>query len=155
MIKENQRLLNQLHILSDGVLILLAMLGAYWLRFFLLRGTVSFSGRAFWGLTAAAVALCMVSYAAAGLYQSYRAVRFHREVQRLFLATALDTVILLALLFVFRLENVSRWMLVFFGGLCFLFLAVKRAVLRLTLRRFRRMGYNLKHVVLVGDVKVP
>ena len=38
MIRENQRLLNQLHILTDGLMVFLAMLVSYWLRFGLFRG---------------------------------------------------------------------------------------------------------------------
>lgn len=151
MIKENQRLLNQLNVLSDGLLILFAMLGAYWMRFGLLRGEDSISGRTYGVLAAFILVLSLTSYAVAGLYGSYRAVRFHKEAQRLFLVTLLDTVILVAMLFVFRLEDVSRLMLTFFGGLAFFLLACKRAALRLTLRHFRRQGYNQKHVILVGD----
>ena len=33
MIQENQRLLNQLNVISDGVLVLLSFLFGYWVRF--------------------------------------------------------------------------------------------------------------------------
>lgn len=151
MIKENQRLLNQLNVLSDGVLIILSMLGAYWVRFYLMQGHDSISGQTYFLLGGFTLLLCLVSYAIASLYESYRTIRFHREAQRLFLVTALDTLILVATLFVFRLEHVSRWMIIVFGVLNFVLLACKRAALRLTLRHFRRQGYNQKHVILVGD----
>ena len=38
MIRENQRLLNQLHILTDGLMVFFAMLVSYWLRFELFHG---------------------------------------------------------------------------------------------------------------------
>ena len=114
MIKENQRLLNQLNVLSDGVLVFAAMLLAYWVRFHLFPGTVSFPFRSFVWLGLAAVVLCLGTYAVAGLYASYRAVRFYKEAQTLFLATVLDTLILITALFVFRLNEMSRWMLVAF-----------------------------------------
>ena len=151
MIKENQRLLNQLNVLSDGFLLLLAMLGAYWMRFILLHGEDSIPGQTYGLLAVLTLILCLSSYAVVGLYGSYRAVRFHKEAQRLFLVTVLDTVILVALLFVFRLEDMSRLMLTFFGTLAYFLLVCKRAALRLTLRHFRRQGYNQKHVILVGD----
>ncbi|WP_295583329.1 undecaprenyl-phosphate glucose phosphotransferase [uncultured Oscillibacter sp.] len=151
MIRENQRLLNQLNVLSDGVLVFLAMLLAYWVRFRLFSGTTSFPFRSYLYLAAAAVALCLGTYAVAGLYASYRAVRFHKEAQTLFLATALDTMVLITALFVFRLTEMSRWLLVFFCVLAYGALVSKRALLRVTLRRYRRMGYNQKHVLVVGD----
>ena len=38
MMRENQRLLNQLHVFTDGLAVFLAMLVSYWLRFSLFRG---------------------------------------------------------------------------------------------------------------------
>ena len=151
MIKENQRLLNQIHVLSDGALIFLSFLMAYWIRFHLLEGTTSFPFRSYVALGAVAVVLCLCTYAVAGLYASYRTVRFHREAQTLFLATVLDGLILITALFVFRLNEMSRWLLVFFCALTYCALVCKRALLRLTLRHYRRLGYNQKHVLVVGD----
>ena len=154
MIKENQRLFNRLNVLSDGCLVFCALLLAYWVRFCALSGTASFPFRSYVYLALGTTVLCLVTYATAGLYGSYRAVRFHKEAQALFLATALDTLLLMAFLFVFRLSEMSRWMLVFFCVLNFGLLVSKRAVLRLTLRHYRKLGYNQKHVILVGDSNV-
>ena len=151
MIKENQRLLNQLNVLSDGALVLLSILPAYWIRFCLFDGTPSFPLRSYLWLGAIAMVLFLATYAIAGLYASYRAVRFHREAQTLFLATILDMLILITALFVFRLNEMSRWLLVFYCGIVYCVLVCKRAVLRLTLRHYRRLGYNQKHVLVVGD----
>lgn len=151
MIKENQRLLNQLNVLSDGALVLLSILPAYWIRFCLFDGTPSFPLRSYLWLGAIAMVLFLATYAIAGLYASYRAVRFHRETQTLFLATILDMLILITALFVFRLNEMSRWLLVFYCGIVYCVLVCKRAALRLTLRHYRRLGYNQKHVLVVGD----
>lgn len=150
MIKENQRLLNQLHVLSDGILVFFSMIVAYWIRFFLFDGIRSIPFRQYALLAAAAVVLCLVSFGMAGLYGSYRAVRFHREAARFLAVNFLDTMALMAGLFVFRLENMSRWTLVFFFLVSCLLLLSKRAVMRVLLRRYRRMGYNQKHVLIVG-----
>ena len=154
MIKENQQLFNRLNVLSDGCLVFCSLLLAYWVRFSVFSGTTSFPFRSYVYLALGATALCLVTYAIAGLYGSYRSVRFHKEAQTLFLATALDTLLLMAVLFVFRLSEMSRWMLVFFCVLDFGLLASKRAVLRLTLRHYRKLGYNQKHVILVGDSRI-
>ena len=151
MIKENQRLLNQLNVLSDGALVFLSILPAYWIRFCLFDGTPSFPLRSYLWLGAIAMVLFLATYAIAGLYASYRAIRFHREAQTLFLATILDMLILITSLFVFRLNEMSRWLLVFYCGIVYCVLVCKRAALRLTLRHYRRLGYNQKHVLVVGD----
>ena len=151
MIKENQRLLNQLNVLSDGALVFLSILPAYWIRFCLFDGTPSFPLRSYLWLGAIAMVLFLATYAIAGLYASYRAIRFYREAQTLFLATILDMLILITSLFVFRLNEMSRWLLVFYCGIVYCVLVCKRAALRLTLRHYRRLGYNQKHVLVVGD----
>ena len=150
MIKENQRLLNQLHVFSDGLLVFFSMMAAYWIRFYVFTGIEGIPFSYYIRLAAVAVALCLLSYAMAGLYSSYRSVRFHREAARFLCANALDTVCLMAGLFVFRLEHMSRWTLVFFLLVSSFLLLSKRAVMRLTLRHYRSIGYNQKHVVLVG-----
>ena len=147
MIKENQRLLNQLNVLSDGALVFLSILPAYWIRFCLFDGTPSFPLRSYLWLGAIAMVLFLATYAIAGLYASYRAIRFHREAQTLFLATILDMLILITSLFVFRLNEMSRWLLVFYCGIVYCILVCKRAALRLTLRHYRRLGYNQKHML--------
>ena len=150
MIKENQRLLNQLHVFSDGLLVFFSMMVAYWIRFYVFTGIEGIPFSYYIRLAAVAVALCLLSYAMAGLYSSYRSIRFHREAARFLCANTLDSICLMAGLFVFRLEHMSRWTLVFFYLVSSFLLLSKRAAMRLVLRHYRRMGYNQKHVVLVG-----
>ncbi|WP_295585387.1 undecaprenyl-phosphate glucose phosphotransferase [uncultured Oscillibacter sp.] len=151
MIKENQHLLNQLHVISDGVLVFASMMIAYFIRFYVFSGIEGVPFVYYVYLGALAVVLCLISYGMVGLYSSYRAIRFHREAARFLGANILDTMALTSVLFVFRLENMSRWTLVFFFLVSSFLLLGKRAAMRLLLRRYRRMGYNQKHVVLVGD----
>ena len=151
MIKENQRLLNQLHVLSDGVLVFAAVLLAHWLRFGLLGGQPAFPLTSYIWLGLAATVLCLSTYAVQGLYDSHRSIRFHREAGRLLAGTLLDTLILITALFVFRMVEMSRWLLVFFCGLAYVLLLTKRFVLRKSLQYYRRQGYNQKHVLVVGD----
>ena len=66
MIKENQRLLNQLNVLSDGALVFLSVFPAYWIRFCLFDGTPSFPLRSYLWLGAIAMVLFLATYAIAG-----------------------------------------------------------------------------------------
>ena len=131
MIKENQRLLNQLNIFSDGVLAFFSMLAAYWIRFHLLHGTMSVPFHYYVYLAVIGAITCLLTYALAGLYESYRAIRFYREAARFLMANLLDTVLLVAGLFVFHLNNMSRWTLVLFFLVSTFLLLGKRACLRL------------------------
>jgi Undecaprenyl-phosphate glucose phosphotransferase len=151
MIKENQRLLNQLNSFSDGILVFLSIFPAYWVRFHVMHGSPVFDLRSYLLLGLAAVVLFLLTFAFLGLYESHRAIRFYREAARLLLGTLLDTTILITALFVLRLTEMSRWLLVFFCGIAYLLVTGKRALLRLTLHRYRARGYNQKHVLIVGD----
>lgn len=151
MIKENQQLLNRLHVISDGVVLYLALPVAFWLRFYILPGgfiTVPLSQYMILGVLLAAVQLFV--YAAFGLYQSFRKVRLRRELERLWLASALVMTVLLSFLFVQHYIDFSRITLVIWFFLSTGLLSCKRLVLRRVLRHFRQMGYNQKHTLLIG-----
>ena len=135
MIRENQRLLNQLHILTDGLMVFLAMLVSYWLRFGLFRGeqALPLSHYAWLGLGAAV--LTLIAFAVAGLYASFRAVRFHVEASRVAALELLVALIVMAAMYVLRFGDTSRWTVVFFYGVSTALLVAKRAALRLLLRQ--------------------
>ena len=151
MIKENQRFFNQLHLLSDGGLVFAAVFLAHWCRFELFNGIPTFPLSSYVWLALAAAVLCLCVYGAMGLYDSYRIVRLDREASRLLAGTLLVTLILVTSLFVFRITEMSRWLLVFFCAWAYVLLMIKRIILRKSLQYYRRQGYNQKYVLVVGD----
>lgn len=152
MIRENQQLLNRLNVLSDGVLIYLMLPLAYWLRFYVMPdGVVSvpLSGYLSTGVVITLVEL--FTYAAFGLYQSSRKTRIRDELSKLLHASLLDMLFLLGWLFVGHWTHYSRWLLALFFGLSVGTLALKRVVVRRTLRAIRRSGMNQKRVLVIGN----
>ena len=150
MIRENQQLLNQFNVLTDAVAVFLAMLVSYWLRFGLFRGIKGMPFNYYVWLGVVAAALTLVVFAVAGLYESFRAVRFHVEAGRVVVLELLVALIVMAAMFVLRLGETSRWSVAFFYGVSVLLLVGKRAALRLLLHHYRAMGFNQKRVLLVG-----
>ena len=151
MIKENQRLLNHLNQITDGILVVVSMLLAYWVRFQLLDGIHSLPFIYYVWLGIGLVPVYLFTYAAFGLYESFRRIRFYREIPRILSANLLDISLLFVVLFTVRAMNFSRWCIVIFFVLNVVGCTGKRAVMRLVLRHYRRMGYNQKHVLIVGD----
>lgn len=151
MIRENQRLLNQLNVLTDGAVTFVAMLLSYWLRFDVLSGdrTLSFGHYVWLGVGAAL--LLLVVYAVAGLYGSFRLRRFHVESGRVTALNILVALVVMASMYLLRFSDTSRLTVVFFYVISTILLIGKRACLRMILRHYRAMGYNQKHVLLVGD----
>lgn len=151
MIRENQQLLNRLHVLSDGMILYILLPIAFWLRFYILPGgyiSVPLSQYLILGLLLTAVQL--FAYAAFGLYQSFRKVRLRRELERLWMANILVMAVLLSFLFVQHYFDFSRLTLMIWFVLSTGALSCKRVVLRRSLRYFRQKGYNQKHVLLIG-----
>ena len=150
MIKENQKLLNQLHILSDGLAVFLSFPVAFWVRFYVFSGTISVPLPNYLVMAAAYTAAQLFTYAVFGLYRSFRRTRLRVELRRLWEATLLDMLVLQSLLFLSWGIYYSRWVL----GVAFLLsaggLSVKRYILRRILSSFRQKGYNQKHVMVLG-----
>lgn len=151
MIKENQRLLNRLHVLSDGAIVYLSLPAAFWIRFYLLPGgVITVPLPQYLALGTILTAVQLFAYAAFGLYQSFRKTRLRRELEKLWLAGALVMGALLSFLFVQHYIDFSRLTLVVWFVLSAGALSCKRVLLRRGLRYLRRRGYNQKHVLLIG-----
>ena len=135
MMRENQRLLNQLHVFTDGLAVFLAMLVSYWLRFSLFRGVRGMPLNYYIWLGVVAAALTLAVFAVAGLYESFRTVRFHVEASRVAALELLVSLIVMAAIYVLRLGETSRWTVVFFYAVSTLLLTGKRAAMRLLLQQ--------------------
>lgn len=151
MTKENQRLLNRLHVLSDGAILYLALPIAFWIRFYVLRdGHIAVELSRYLTLGVVLTAVQLFTYAAFGLYQSARDMRLSRELERLWLASALVLAVLLSFLFIQRYIDFSRLTLIIWFVLSTCVLSCKRILMRRSLQYFRRRGYNQKWVLLIG-----
>lgn len=151
MIKENQRLLNRLNVLTDAAAAVVSVAAAFVIVFNLLDFDRNFGLDSYMRLLLIFVPLQLITYACMGLYGSFRSKTFAREMGRLFAAFLLDGLALVALLYVVRIVNFSRWTLAIFLVLDFLIVTLKRYILRKTLRNFRESGYNKKYVLLIGS----
>jgi putative colanic acid biosynthesis UDP-glucose lipid carrier transferase len=103
---------------------------------------------------AALLAVTLVAYAAfpsLKLYQSQRGISFAEEVRALFLAWVAIAVTGGVFLFLTKIEpSISRaWALLLITG-GFLAHTLSRAAVRIALRKLRKQGRNLRHVVIIG-----
>ena len=152
MIKENQELLNRLNVLSDAVIIYLMSPLAFWIRFYVLKDgfqTMVLQEYLRIGLYFTAVQVFMLVLA--GMYRPFRHVRLRVELGQMWAVSALSFVLLLSWLSLRHQDDYSRQMIFLFFGLNLFMLSLKRWMLRQLLWRFRARGYNLKHVILIGD----
>ncbi len=150
MIRENQKVLNYIHVFTDGAILFASFPLGFWVRFYLFHGVITVPLSSYFALAPVYTVAQLFTYAGFGLYQSHRRVRLRTELIKLWEATALDMVILQSVLFLSWGIHYSRWALIAAFGLSILLLSVKRVALRLMLRRYRGRGYNQKHVLIVG-----
>lgn len=151
MIKENQQLLNRINILSDALIIYLMIPVSFWIRFTLQQGVINVTLRDYLILGLFYTAVQIALFFVLDLYRPYRHVRLRHELASLFFACALGFTLLISWLSLRHMDDYSRQMLIYFFLLSFFFLSLKRFLLRQTLWRLRERGFNLKHVVLIGN----
>ena len=150
MIRENQKILNELHVLSDGAVLFASFPAAFWMRFYVFHGDIGVPLANYLVLGAVYTAAQLFTYGAFGLYQSFRIKRLRVELARLWEATLLDTVALQSLLFMSWGVHYSRGLLLMAFAMSATVLSAKRVILRTVLRRYRETGHNLKHVLVLG-----
>lgn len=152
MIKENQKLLNNLNVLSDAAILFAAMPIAFWFRFFIMtNGVISVPLRSYMAWDAVLVLTHLFTYASLGVYRSFRQKSLWDELRKLLFAGAINIVLMIALLFIQRNFHYSRWVFALYFVISIGALSAKRLVLRKTLRHFRERGYNRKHVLIIGN----
>ncbi len=144
-------MLNLINALTDVLVMLPAVLVAYWIRFSLFQGDPGHIGPRYYLLLVLATApVYWLLYSQSGLYESFRAKNFVNEFRLILWDNALVFVGTLSALFLFKEFDLSRWTLFIFFLLSTCAVALKRWALRRLLRSLRERGYNLKHVLLVG-----
>ena len=151
MNKENQLFLRLCDVLTDVVLVVLAMLISYFLRFWILQGTESMP-LMFYVRSALLISLLyLLLFSTLGLYETKQNVLILQVVQQILLVSLACSAVLATIYFTSRTIDVSR-------GLLFFFFLVSTALLsgkRVISMRLRRLAYsrgmNVRPVLLVGS----
>lgn len=161
MIKENQKVLNIINVITDFFILFLSYIGATYIRFFCMYVWYEEKVPALWvawnkQYFVAALLFALVEivfFYAANVYNHNRRMRVRQELVRIIEAGAFAVLLLMALLYLTRIVDFSRIAIAIYYILSSILLAAKRVILRLALRYLRKKGYNQKHVVLVGNGK--
>ncbi|MDO4744824.1 MAG: undecaprenyl-phosphate glucose phosphotransferase, partial [Clostridia bacterium] len=103
MIKENQKIFNQINVIIEGCLILLSMVLAYYLRLFFLENKGDIMALRNYLLVAVClVPLQLVIYKMFGLYGAQRKKRFVKEIAEAVIANSIGLMLVLVALFVVK-----------------------------------------------------
>lgn len=155
MIKKNQKILNMLQFVLDMAAILISIAASWYLRFYSGIVPIWFPGvLSFWDYFNPVLmflpffAICLYLFK---LYDPQRKNTFSEEVYAIVKANSTGIFIFVLFLFLSKQMHYSRVMLALHVVLVNLFMIGERGSIRLMLRRMRAKGYNLKHIILVGD----
>jgi len=91
-----------------------------------------------------------ITFKAFGLYQSMRVVNFFDEFSKIFRASTLAIIIFIALTYLFKENQYSRLVFLYFWVTHILLIALFRALFRKILKIFRKKGYNLRRIIIAG-----
>lgn len=151
MIKDNQKLLNKIHLLLDAFVIVIAYALSWFIRFEVgdAEGG-ALSREAYFLALFVLVPGYLLLYSAFGLYTPKRTTRTRVEILTVIKANTVGLFGYLAALYLMHQEDYSRGMMLIFYVLNIAVSSIYRVILRDFLREMRKRGYNLKHVLLVG-----
>jgi len=154
MLKRYNGLIGIVYRLADLGVIVGAWLLAYWVRFYHSPVEIPSEQPPFhvYASVAPAVAvLWLVVFTTRGIYQSRRLVRLLREFQDLLHAHGIALLMFIALTYFLEQYKHSRLMMAYFAVIAGFALCASRAVVRTALRSLRSRGFNLRHLLVVGE----
>lgn len=154
MLKRYNGLIGVIYRFADVSIIVTAWLLAYWIRFYQLDPTEQMPEfRYYASLSPAVAVLWLVVFTSRGIYQSRRMVRLLREFQDLWHAHGIALLLFVTLAYFAEHYKHSRLMVGYFAILAGLAICAARATVRIALRYVRRRGFNLRHLLIVGEGK--
>ena len=153
MIKDNQKLLNRLHVVVDGLVIIFSYIAAWYLRF--RSGLFDLdpwflSLQEYMRILLVVVPGYLILYYIFQLYTPKRVQGRRLEAWHVAQANAIGLMAFILLLYVSKESNFSRTMIFIFFLVNVVTEIIVRNILREGLRNMRRNGYNQKHVLLIG-----
>ena len=144
MINRNRQQIKIINIISDSIIIILSYIIAMYVRFGLMNGVVTVNPFK----TGLLIAVALLAVVMAVAYQA-----FHSSYGAMIVVTAIGTVILMALFFMFRFVDFSRWSLVLFFVLTSVLVIVKHIAGHAIVARNASLGNGKRVVALAGDGK--
>ncbi|HPF29142.1 MAG TPA: undecaprenyl-phosphate glucose phosphotransferase [Lachnospiraceae bacterium] len=155
MIRDNQRVLNQIHVLLDAFVIGASYLLAWYIKFVVFRneadvGVGVLPQETYFTALYFIVPIYLVLYYCCGLYMSKRYSSSKREVYNIIKANTIGLGLFFGILFGAKIIDFSRSMIFIFFVLASIFEICVRQWLRKILRTIRKKGYNIKYILLVG-----
>lgn len=155
MIKDNQRYFIRLHVVLDAFTICIAYLLSWVYKFIILDDPYGLSFIQYCIVLIPIVPLYLTLYLAFNLYTSKRLQGRRLEGSNIVKANTIGLLLIMGTLFLLRSYNdyadyYSKTMLIYFYIINICLETGVRNLIRIGLRRMRKSGFNLRHIIFVG-----
>lgn len=155
MIKDNQKYFNGLHVFLDALAIAGSYILAWYLKFegpFVTEGAGALPMGFYFSALYFLVPGYLILYYWFKLYTPKRSQTLEKEILDIIKVNAIGVAFFLMAITAFKIGhgNFSRVLIFLFFIINVVITLLFRVVLRTSLRYFRKRGYNLKHILLVG-----
>ncbi len=153
MIKDNQKLLNRLHVAVDALALVFSYISAWYIRF--KSGIFEldpwfFSLGDYMQSLFILVPAYLILYYVFQLYTPKRVQGRRLEAWHIIQANVIGLMAFILYLYIMRQSDFSRLMIFVFFGINICVEVTIRNIIRECLRNMRRQGYNQKHIVMIG-----
>ena len=155
MIKDNQKHFNRLHLLVDAVLVIFSDLLAWYIKFCTIfadtePGAGALDMRTYFSFLYFLVPEFLLLYYAFNMYAPKRATRRKYEIAAILKSNTVGIVIFIVFLYMIKQQHFSRTMMGIFYVFNVTLTTICRTMIRNLLLYFRKKGYNLKYILLIG-----
>ena len=153
MLKKHNQLFFAMMLVADLGVVVLSWLLAYYIRFHSSLIPIPFGVppvELYIRFIPIVALIWAVSLQVGGLYSQMRSdSRFH-EYYRIFKTATISALLMTAAAFFYREYSYSRTVMGLFWGISIVALTISHTMTRTALRTFRRKGYNLRYVLIIG-----
>ncbi len=155
MIKDNQKYFNRIHLLVDAIVVALSYILSWYLRFESPFSNIDpsvgvLSMHTYFQALYIIVPGYVLLYYYFSLYSPKRATLRKYEVINILQANTVGLLLLVFSFYILGQKDFSRAMIFIFYVINIVFTTTFRSILRSFLQFFRKKGYNLKYILLVG-----
>lgn len=155
MIRDNQKYFNRLLVILDAIVIIISYLLSWfvWLSGYIKEvhpDTGVLAQEIYFMALVAVVPGYLILYNMVDMYSSKRIARTVYEIFNIIRANTIGLIAVMVVMFAIHVDDYSRGMIVLFYGVNIVLESAMRKTVRIVLRFFRKKGYNIKHILLVG-----
>ena len=159
MIKENQKAFNRIHVIVDGILIVMAYLAAWGIRFGVLTRFSMFElteTEYYYPIGIYAkyllylVPIYLIAYSVCNVYKPKRGSNRWIEIWNIIRGNFFGAIFFMAVLFIMKEMHIGRYFYAVFTAINIFFAMVFRYAVGRILSQMRAKGLNQRHVLIVG-----